>query len=53
VQRLAAEPTLRNRVVAGGLHTAAALTLERHASQIEGCLLAEVEARTLRLAGDP
>jgi glycosyltransferase involved in cell wall biosynthesis len=45
VQRLAAEPDLRRQVVAGGLHTAAAHTLDRQAGQIEGCLLTEIAAQ--------
>jgi glycosyltransferase involved in cell wall biosynthesis len=45
VQRLAAEPALRRRIVEGGLRTAAALTLERQARAIERCLYAEIASR--------
>ena len=46
VRRLAAEPDLRCRVVAGGLRTAAELTLDRYAGQIERCLFAEIAAQS-------
>jgi glycosyltransferase involved in cell wall biosynthesis len=46
VQRLAEEPDLRQRIVAGGLRTAAERTLDRYAGQIERCLFAEIAAST-------
>jgi glycosyltransferase involved in cell wall biosynthesis len=48
VRRLAEEPDLRQRIVAGGLRTAAELTLDRYAGQIERCLFAEIAAASGR-----
>jgi len=45
VRRLAADPPLRVRLVAGGLRTAATLTLDRQASLIEQALLSATARR--------
>ncbi len=46
IQRLAANPALRRRLIEGGLRTARELTLDRQAEQIEQWLLAEATRHT-------